>query len=146
MALPISIPIRKVPDPFSVGLPVVMCYRARSGADGPYDSADVYPADGPLHGKPRAYGPNDALLTDDVTRGRWIHGGGSGLTDPLAPYQGWYPTHGCTRMQNQGVQDLVDQVRQFKSEHPGVKIPYSRSAPPLGDFGRGFGNAFGNLV
>lgn len=29
-----------------------------------------------------------------------LHGGGSGLPDPLAPRQGWYPTHGCIRVQN----------------------------------------------
>jgi hypothetical protein len=29
-----------------------------------------------------------------------IHGGGSGLADPMVPHQGWVPTHGCLRMQN----------------------------------------------
>ena len=32
--------------------------------------------------------------------GIMMHGGGSGAPDPLAPYQGWYPTHGCVRLQN----------------------------------------------
>lgn len=35
------------------------------------------------------------------SRGRDIHGGGSGLDDPKAPRQGWYPTLGCVRMQNE---------------------------------------------
>jgi len=35
------------------------------------------------------------------SRGRDIHGGGSGLDDPKAPRQGWYPTLGCIRMQNE---------------------------------------------
>ncbi len=29
------------------------------------------------------------------------HGGGSGLTDPLAPRQGWMATQGCLRSQNE---------------------------------------------
>jgi RHS repeat-associated protein len=115
------------------------------GAAGPYDSADVYPSKGPYKGNPYAFGPNDILRTDD-DRGRWLHGGGSGLADPLAPRQGWYPTHGCTRMQNEDIQDLVDKVRDLKKQIPSLQIPYSRSAPPLGDFGRGFGGAFANLA
>ena len=39
-------------------------------------------------------------------RGRDIHGGGSGLDDPKAPRQGWYPTLGCLRMQNEDGQAL----------------------------------------
>ena len=34
-------------------------------------------------------------------RGRDIHGGGSGLGDPKVARQGWYPTLGCLRMQNE---------------------------------------------
>ena len=34
-------------------------------------------------------------------RGRDIHGGGSGLDNPKIPRQGWYPTLGCLRMQNE---------------------------------------------
>lgn len=33
-------------------------------------------------------------------RGRDIHGGGSSLPEPYAPYQGWLCTYGCLRMQN----------------------------------------------
>lgn len=29
-----------------------------------------------------------------------LHGGGSGLPNPFAPYQGWVNTHGCVRVQN----------------------------------------------
>ena len=39
-------------------------------------------------------------------RGRDVHGGGSGLDDPKAPRQGWYPTLGCLRMQNEDGQEL----------------------------------------
>ena len=40
------------------------------------------------------------ISTGDA-RGRDIHGGGSGLDDPKAARQGWYPTLGCLRMQNE---------------------------------------------
>ena len=40
-------------------------------------------------------------ITTGDPRGRDIHGGGSALDDPLAPRQGWYPTLGCLRMQNE---------------------------------------------
>ena len=40
------------------------------------------------------------IRTGDA-RGRDIHGGGSGLSDPFAPRQGWLATLGCLRMQNE---------------------------------------------
>lgn len=45
-----------------------------------------------------AYG--NFYITSGDPRGRDIHGGGSGLPDPYADYQGWVPTYGCLRMQN----------------------------------------------
>lgn len=45
-----------------------------------------------------AYG--NFYITSGDPRGRDIHGGGTGLPDPYAPYQGWVPTYGCLRMQN----------------------------------------------
>ena len=39
-------------------------------------------------------------ITTGDYRARDIHGGGSGLPDPYASYQGWVPTYGCLRMQN----------------------------------------------
>ena len=45
-----------------------------------------------------AYG--NFYITSNDPRGRDIHGGGSGLPDPYADYQGWVPTYGCLRMQN----------------------------------------------
>lgn len=39
-------------------------------------------------------------------RGRDIHGGGSSLPDPYAPYQGWRCTYGCLRMQNHDGEQL----------------------------------------
>ena len=95
------------------------------GAAGPYHSENVYPSEGPHHNNATAYGPNDILRTDDK-RGRWLHGGGTGLKDPLAPRQGWKPTMGCTRMQNEDIQELVDLVRKVKAEDPNRKITYDR--------------------
>lgn len=48
------------------------------------------------------YGPSYGTfyITTGDHRGRDIHGGGAGLDDPYAPYQGWVPTYGCLRMQN----------------------------------------------
>lgn len=40
-----------------------------------------------------------------------LHGGGSGLANPFAPYQGWQATHGCIRVQNADLQKIV---RLFK--------------------------------
>lgn len=49
-----------------------------------------------------AYGPayGNFYITTRDPRARDIHGGGSGLPDPYADYQGWVPTYGCLRMQN----------------------------------------------
>jgi RHS repeat-associated protein len=107
--------------------------NSKPGAAGPYVSSDVYPTEGPYYNDPTSYGPNDILRTDDE-RGRWLHGGGSCLDDPTAPRQGWCPTHGCTRMQNEDIQDLVDKIRDFKQQNPGVPVPYQRYNSPVGDF------------
>ena len=49
------------------------------------------------------YGPayGSFYITTGDVRGRDIHGGGSGLDEPYAPRQGWQPTLGCLRMQNE---------------------------------------------
>jgi RHS repeat-associated protein len=99
--------------------------RSLPGAAGPYHSDHVYPANGPNSGNPIGYGPNDLLKTDD-RRLRWLHGGGTGLPDPLAPRQGWKPTLGCTRMQNEDIQNLVDYVRQVQKADPNRAITYDR--------------------
>jgi RHS repeat-associated protein len=97
-------------------------------AESPYRSDDVYPVHGPYKGKPKAYGPNDLLKTDDA-RGRWLHGGGSGCAQPFAGQQGWYPTTGCTRLQNDDIKELVNIVRNHKknASKGDQKITYYRS-------------------
>ncbi|RYD93226.1 MAG: hypothetical protein EOP50_11445, partial [Sphingobacteriales bacterium] len=99
--------------------------RSAPGADGPYQSSDMYVVAGPLHNKPIAYGPNSVLTTNDP-RGRWLHGGGTGLPNPLAPQQGWKPTLGCTRLQNQDIRQLANHVKEFKLRHPGTPVSYQR--------------------
>ena len=46
------------------------------------------------------------------SRGRDIHGGGSSLPDPYAPYQGWLCTYGCLRMQNADGEELSSLIIQ----------------------------------
>ncbi|WP_167551839.1 RHS repeat-associated core domain-containing protein, partial [Xanthomonas axonopodis] len=99
--------------------------NSQPGAAGPYHSDNVYPSKGPYHDRPVEYGPNDILKTDD-SRGRWLHGGGTGLADPQSPRQGWKPTLGCTRMQNEDIQELVDLVREVKAKDPMRIITYDR--------------------
>lgn len=50
----------------------------------------------------------------EINRGRagiGFHGGGSGLPNPLAPYQGWMVTHGCIRCQNADLEKVVNSVK-----------------------------------
>lgn len=55
-----------------------------------------------------------AFIYTGDPRGRGIHGGGSGLSDPFAPRQaddeGWVPTYGCLRMNNEDVEELANMV------------------------------------
>lgn len=55
-----------------------------------------------------AYGPSYGTfyITTGDPRGRDIHGGGAGLAKPFAAKQGWVPTYGCLRMQNEDGEDL----------------------------------------
>lgn len=90
-------------------------------------------ADTPYHGKITVckrgrlgapYGTAKLMTTD--SRYRWVHGGGSGLPDSYAPRQGWKPTEGCTRAQNEDVEELCDLVEEYQQSHPGIQIPYGR--------------------
>ena len=55
-----------------------------------------------------AYGTS-YIYTGDY-RYRDIHGGGSGLSNPYAPYQGWVPTLGCLRMQNADCDEVASWI------------------------------------
>lgn len=70
----------------------------------------------------RAYGHVFVDLEEqedqEVSRGRagvGVHGGGSVLGNPLADRQGWAPTHGCVRLQNEDARrfgHLVDATQK----------------------------------
>lgn len=61
------------------------------------------------------YGPayGNFYITTGDPRGRDIHGGGSDLDDPFEPYQGWEPTYGCLRMQNQDGIELSEIIIEY---------------------------------
>jgi hypothetical protein len=101
---------------------------AKKGANDPYKSDDTKAGKTPaMKGNPKAYGPNDGILTNDP-RGRWIHGGGSALGDKgaRAPKQPLCATMGCTRMHNEDIQDLADKRRNKEKDDPDEKVPYQR--------------------
>jgi hypothetical protein len=51
-----------------------------------------------------------------------IHGGGSALSDPLAPYQGWANTLGCIRVQNAVLGTVVNKVRGVQGKGGRVRV------------------------
>jgi hypothetical protein len=67
-----------------------------------------------------------AIIHTADPRVRFLHGGGSGLPDPLASRQGWKPTLGCTRMQNEDVTKLCELIKKWRAEHPNERIVYYR--------------------
>ena len=98
--------------------------NALVGANGCFCTADVnWISSGTSS---RAYGPDGSYIDTGDSRGRDIHGGGTGLKDPFAPNQGWKPTMGCTRGQNDDVKRLGQAISAFKGANPGVKVSYCR--------------------
>lgn len=69
------------------------------------------------------YGHGKTYIDTNDPRGRDIHGGGSSLDKPFAPRQGWRPTYGCIRMQNEDVQDLSKKIQDYK-DRTGKEVPY----------------------
>ncbi|HEX8817223.1 MAG TPA: RHS repeat-associated core domain-containing protein [Terriglobales bacterium] len=98
---------------------------ARPGAGDPYTTDNIVGVSN-RHAGQDAYGPAGAFIDTGDPRGRDIHGGGSGLPDPMAPYQGWVPTLGCTRGQNADVIGLGSTITSFQQANPDVAIPYVR--------------------
>ena len=64
----------------------------------------------PFDGKP---------ATEYGRGGLGIHGGGSGLPDPMAAEQGWLITHGCIRLQNKDLERLAGSIR-YAQKHEGI--------------------------
>jgi hypothetical protein len=93
---------------------------AAPGAGGPYSGFFTYCQ----YPDSDEYGTAKWRTTD--TRLRWVHGGGTGLEDPLAPRQGWKPTLGCTRAQNEDVEEMCRRSKRWLEKNPNKRIPYSR--------------------
>lgn len=98
---------------------------SKSGADGPFSGYFTYTSGG-LRSSDlgNAYGTTKIRSTDE--RARWVHGGGSGLKNPMAEKQGWKGTLGCTRAQNIDLENLAQKITEFKKKYPKVKIKYIR--------------------
>lgn len=59
----------------------------------------------------------------ELARGRagiGVHGGGSALPDPEAPRQGWAPTRGCVRLQNEDLETLLVPAVRWVRAHMGT--------------------------
>ncbi|HAH4445384.1 TPA: RHS repeat protein [Escherichia coli] len=97
--------------------------RSQRGAGDPY-TGEVVGCETNGSGISAAYGTTKIYTTD--TSARWLHGGGSSLRDPYAPRQGWKPTMGCTRAQNEDVDELCKKVTSWMYSHPGERIRYER--------------------
>jgi RHS repeat-associated protein len=99
---------------------------SKPGAGGAYSGKFTYCERIPASNekKSREYGTTKWRTTDE--RSRWVHGGGTGLKDPRAARQGWKPTLGCTRAQNEDVEKLCAMSEQYLKDHPGAKINYAR--------------------
>jgi len=95
--------------------------NSKLGADNPYSGLVTYCERGQLK---KAYGTAKMRTTD--SRYRWIHGGGSGLIDPWSPQQGWKPTEGCTRAQNEDVDHLCTEIDVFRIRYPKGILLYRR--------------------
>jgi RHS repeat-associated protein len=95
--------------------------RSEAGAAGPYSGEVTYCETGKLA---KAYGTAKMRTTDP--RSRWVHGGGSSLADPWAPSQGWTPTMGCTRGQNEDVETLCSVIADFRAQGRTRTILYRR--------------------
>jgi hypothetical protein len=109
--------------PVMIDTRVNVARGSRPGAGDPFTTPDVTPIN---NIRSPAYGPEGAYIDTGDPRGRDIHGGGSGLRNPYAPRQGWRPTRGCTRGQNEDIQNLGTTITDFKRRHLGVRIPYTR--------------------
>jgi hypothetical protein len=99
--------------------------NSQEGANNPYIGNITRCEINKLNGLGAAFGISKIYTTDN--RQRWIHGGGSDLDDPLAPRQGWEKTKGCTRGQNEDVEQLCRRIQQWQEEKPGRPILYIRT-------------------
>lgn len=106
---------------FSIPTNSAVASSSKPGASGPYSGLVTMCQRGKLG---KAYGTAKLRTTD--SRSRWVHGGGSRSPNPYAPEQGWYPTEGCTRAQNQDIEDLCTAVEEYQDQHSNPVILYRR--------------------
>jgi RHS repeat-associated protein len=100
---------------------------SKKGANNPYKTGDVQVIKTMPKNLQKSYGPDGAYIDTGDSRGRDIHGGGGKTReDAIKPQQGWRPTNGCTRGQNEDVINLGKEILEFQRKFPGVKIPYER--------------------
>jgi hypothetical protein len=107
---------------FSIPTQNKVAKRALPGANAPYKSDNVRTI---LIEHP-SFGPKGAYIKTGDKRGRDLHGGGSSLLNPYAERQGWRPTMGCTRGQNEDIKALSQKIEEFKRLFPNVRIRYMR--------------------
>ncbi|GEM_PF-5499905 len=116
-------------------------WTVEAHCEGTNGSYDVFQGDTPP-GLYKCGSPDDVLSTDSdrnsfgpwfvplnemegqLTRrnrsGLGVHGGGSGLSNPFyAMRQGWVPTHGCIRLQNEDAVRFANTVK-FIQRHGGT--------------------------
>ena len=104
--------------------------RSKPGANDPYSTPNIkgVVSDSAHADKPE-YGPAGAFINTGDSRGRAIHGGGSGLTDGTTfddKQSKLMPTFGCTRGFNADVINLGKSITSFQQANPDVQIPYER--------------------
>ncbi len=90
-----------------------------------FHSNDVFPR---TIAPSRSYGPGDNTYIDtEHPKGKDIHGGGncSDVADPYADEQGWCPTWGCMRMQNEDIRALSNKILEYKNANPQKQVPFS---------------------
>jgi hypothetical protein len=108
-------------------------YEARNKVvDNPDDDKEQAPIEGGYYSsevglreipKNPSYGHGKAYIDTKDLRRRHIHGGGSSLPDPYAPRQGWRPTYGCIRMQNEDIQNLWGKIKSY-NDTTGKDVPF----------------------
>jgi RHS repeat-associated protein len=101
---------------------------AKPGAGNAFSTPNIGQVGSP-HGDTVEMGPKDAYINTGDSRGREIHGGGTGSPDPLGDNQGkWVPTEGCTRGMNADVISLGQAINATRAnpEENGATIPYTR--------------------
>ncbi len=109
-------------------------YEARNKVvDDPTDDKEQAPIEGGYYSpevglkeipKNPSYGHGKTYIDTKEPRRRHIHGGGSSLADPYAPRQGWRPTYGCIRMQNEDIKDLWGKIKSYENT-TGKDIPFN---------------------